>query len=43
MIPQLSPSMVAPENGLGGSTFGGGADMPVPDAPFAAEELDAVS
>ena len=21
------PSMVAPENGLGGSTFGGGADM----------------
>ena len=36
------PSMVAPENGLGGSTFGGGADMVGADAPFAAKELDAV-
>ena len=37
------PSMVAPENGFGGSTFGGGADILVLDAPFAVEEADAAS
>ena len=35
------PSMVAPENGFGGSTFGGVWIWLVPDALFVVKEADA--